>query len=139
VTELTLELFLATFIPFLGLALGLVYKVLSDVSKVSGDVRLMRGSLETLIGLFGALGQTPPAGLPDTLKSEEPGGGNPYDPRRKNELLEVWKEGLLSPEQVQELVAYLQEDARNATGAVLAAILIAIALLGALIVALSVK
>ncbi len=136
-TDLTLELFLAIFIPFLGLALGLVYLVLNNFGKVSGDVSQMRGSLDTLIAIYGGLGRIPPPGLADSLKARESEGGSPYVPKRKNELLDAWKKGIVSAEEAKELVAYLEEDARNASGAALAAIILAIGLLGALVVVLA--
>ncbi len=125
-TELTLELFLAVFSVVAGIGFGFLFKISSDVSKLSG-------SLDTFLRFV----RQPDPAIPESLKSHDPERVNPYAPERKNELLDRWKEGLLTQDAAQELIGYLQEDAQNAAGAVLAGILIAIGLLGALMLILS--
>lgn len=42
------------------------------------------------------------------------GGGNPYDPERKDALIDRWKEGTITIEEGEELSGYLEEDLRAA-------------------------
>ena len=129
-TELTLELFLAIFVSIGAVGFGVVFAFLH---KISDTVSKLSGTLDTFLRFV----RQPDPNITESLKSHDPEGVNPYAPERKNELLDRWKDGLLTQVDAQELIGYLQEDAQNAAGALLAGILIAIGLLGALMLILS--
>lgn len=144
--ELTVEIFIGILGLIIALPLciilALIFNSLSEIKKSMDE---LKGAWNTYLMIFRPLAYYPPPPLIEQLKSRQvqtqvvqPIKTNPYNPRRKNYLLDKWQRGNISKVEAEELEKYLQEDAANATGAVLAAILLALALLGALILALTI-
>ena len=146
--ESAIEIFgivMGIFMGVIILLLSMIYQSLSGIKK---DTDYLKGGWNTFLSFMpiAMYAQRIQPYLVSQLRSpviQTPTStqiprGNPYNPARKNYLLDRWQRGNISKTEAEELQRYLQEDATNATGAALAAILLALGLLGLLLFALAV-